>query len=529
MGFAAGFKVGRDAVSDGQKQRELREMREGIKLAMEAKPEQSVGFTAEQGAELEAAARRGDKVDVAYKDDGQGNQVFDRYVITPAVPQDGSGTAPASRDVAMQGVTDFMGQRTAGAIDDARLAAMRNQAVVNAVKQYDPVQGFSLQRQLQQDEREGLRFGREKKQWEQDDAYQTERKRLIEQSPVTQANNAYSAAMQDHQAKQAAWEQGGRQGPAPVAPAMPDVSPAQRMLALVPIMQHDFKYGKTNAEGMMQFDNKFSELQKEGYFAAVAAAHNGADAQTVARLFNASGKVKIPPGALRISDGKDAAGMPTRVLSFVDESTGETVRIDTASEAAAIGKLQAFRDDFFKSNANERGNQQLQIAKNADARAGASAATDLADKKAKADAAVALFKQRTPNATTAELEAVRRGIIDINPGDKNAPSEVKLAQAMVDARLVPDMRSGLERAITKKSQSAKEAYLDLMKPQGGIAPREEDVAVIMETAFGGEWRNKVMEPATPPKLDNVTDADIKATAKKYGVTEDEVRKRLKLQ
>jgi hypothetical protein len=94
--------------------------------------------------------------------------------------------------------------------------------------------------------------------------------------------------------------------------------------------------------------------------------------------------------------------------------------------------------------------------------------------------------------------------------DKNAPSEVKLAKAMVDAGLAPDMRTGLEMAITKKSQSPREAYLDLMKPSGGMMPNEEDVAKVMTATFGADWRTKVAGPDgkgkggqnNPPKVNS---------------------------
>lgn len=105
---------------------------------------------------------------------------------------------------------------------------------------------------------------------------------------------------------------------------------------------------------------------------------------------------------------------------------------------------------------------------------------------------MAIYKERNPNATRAELEAVRLGVIEAIPKvDDKAPSEVKLARAYVDAGLYPDMRTALEVATTKKPQSAKEDYRELMRPQNGIMPREADIAPIMEVMHGPNWREKI--------------------------------------
>ncbi len=57
-------------------------------------------------------------------------------------------------------------------------------------------------------------------------------------------------------------------------------------------------------------------------------------------------------------------------------------------------------------------------------------------------------------AIQAKLAAIQSGL----GGDKNAPSEVKLASAMLKAGMAPDMRSALEMAVTRKSNSPDEIH-----------------------------------------------------------------------
>ncbi len=84
------------------------------------------------------------------------------------------------------------------------------------------------------------------------------------------------------------------------------------------------------------------------------------------------------------------------------------------------------------------------------------------DAEAKANAAVALFKQNNPNATPADVDAVRRGVISAVPTiDANSPAQVKLAQALINAKVAPDMATGLRMAMQGVQKSRNDFYQDI--------------------------------------------------------------------
>jgi hypothetical protein len=84
------------------------------------------------------------------------------------------------------------------------------------------------------------------------------------------------------------------------------------------------------------------------------------------------------------------------------------------------------------------------------------------DAEAKANAAAALYKQNNPNATPADVEAVRRGVISAVPTiDANSPAQVKLAQALINAKVAPDMATGLRMAMQGVQKSRNDFYQDI--------------------------------------------------------------------
>lgn len=98
------------------------------------------------------------------------------------------------------------------------------------------------------------------------------------------------------------------------------------------------------------------------------------------------------------------------------------------------------------------------------AAANASDARTAAAASAKADAAVGYYKETHPDATQAQLAAVRSGVISAaTQVDGSAPSQVKLAQAMVSAGLEPNMSSALRRAMQSGDKTDAAIRADLYK------------------------------------------------------------------
>lgn len=162
-------------------------------------------------------------------------------------------------------------------------------------------------------------------------------------------------------------------------------------------------------------------------------------------------------------------------------------------------KLQNFAENEFRRHVHE---EQLKNARGQLALHGRQVAlqegkvkSDAEAEQAQRSAAVGLFKEQNPGATAAQLEAVRTGVMPALPDvGKNATAETKLAGALVAAGVAPDMKSALQMALTKKVESPSQVYLELSKPQGGIAPREADVAPIMEAVYGPNWRAAIKAP-----------------------------------
>ena len=74
--------------------------------------------------------------------------------------------------------------------------------------------------------------------------------------------------------------------------------------------------------------------------------------------------------------------------------------------------------------------------------------------QAQAAAGVALYKEKHPEATPAELEAVRTGVMSALPKvDANAPAEVKLAKAFKDAGIAKTDEEALRMATQSKADS----------------------------------------------------------------------------
>lgn len=517
--FFEGFNQGYGTVSKVLQDSEMR------KIASE-QPTTSEGFTAEQGDQLRAAAESG-QYDIAYDESKKG------YTVTPKA----GGEAGV---IAQQGVTDFMGQRTPGTMTPSQVNNAKTMAMAGVLKKFDPVRGMQMEQQAiagQRDEarftQEQQRFGREQKNWERQDEevakqkeYEEGRKGLFSSSRFGQNQQSYNQAMSDYQKRLADYEgakASGKTGPelglAPVAPARPEYSVGDALADRAALIDHDARFGKLDAKAFGEFTDLLNKVQSEGYEKTLRLAQSGGSIQEVAKSFNATGKVQFDPANV-ISDKmvKNKDGVETRVIQFKD-GQGNTRTINTVAELDSLGKAGEVFNRFYQSETNRRGNEQLQLSKNADARAATAATTEKDDKTAKAAAAVELFKQRNPNATAAELEAVRRGVIDINPDSKNAPSEVKLAQAMVNAGLAPDMRSGLEMALTKKTQDPGELHKEFVaagiknmaKPEDAVASADK----VMETMGYAKANGRWAMPAAPKAagVSFASEADAEKAAK----------------
>lgn len=139
-----------DRVADAfQEARDRRDMRS----IADAKPEQSQGFTAEDGQQLAAIASAKDENGNPYyklsaNEDGS-------YKVQTA-----NGSMPDAT-IAQRGVTDFMGQRTAGQMSEQQVNNVRQRAMAGVLMRRDPAAGARLMSDVTQQEQNDARFVQE--------------------------------------------------------------------------------------------------------------------------------------------------------------------------------------------------------------------------------------------------------------------------------------------------------------------------------------------------------------------------------
>lgn len=134
-GLETGYRMG-DIYQRGAERRALQE-------AATATPEQLQGYTAEQGAQLEAAAKSG-LYDIGMKTDESGN--FQGYTVTPKASPEMQGL------VAPGQVSEMYGQRYAGTLSPERIQSLRTGRMADVLAETDPVRAQQLRAQQAEQE-----------------------------------------------------------------------------------------------------------------------------------------------------------------------------------------------------------------------------------------------------------------------------------------------------------------------------------------------------------------------------------------
>lgn len=182
--------------------------------------------------------------------------------------------------------------------------------------------------------------------------------------------------------------------------------------------------------------------------------------------------VKLTPiefGQLAVANNKwqrgDYSGLSD--LAAIDKNLAGIV----AGTLKTNIELAKFNNEAGAAGANiQDRNIRTGLAVNADTRAGqahgvemSGKAADMANKVAEAQVRVAELLRKNPNASPAEIAAARTGQADPFKAtdDRNAPSEVKLAQAYMRAGLAPDLAAGLKLATQSKDYSPEKVRADI--------------------------------------------------------------------
>lgn len=150
--FEAGMRLAGDALDTYDSVRQKRDLRD----VMAAKAEGLSGYTQADGQQLEAIANAKDADgNAAYQLDARPDGSYGIKVRGA----DGSYADVGGAGIQQQRVTDFMGQRHAGELNQDNQDALRYRAAADIIGRSDPIRGLQMRRDIKRDERENEEFG----------------------------------------------------------------------------------------------------------------------------------------------------------------------------------------------------------------------------------------------------------------------------------------------------------------------------------------------------------------------------------
>lgn len=332
---------------------------------------------------------------------------------------------------------------------------------------------------------------RQQRARDEEDDYRRGRRELFANSTFGKSSAAYAKEVEEYQRKQEAYDEAVRRGDAgaiaPTKPLPPSVGPAEMLSDAAKLLLYDAEKGKATPESLMSFGNQMRKTMQEGIIQALRMAHGGAGVDAFVAEFNKQGEQKIDPSMVTDAGFVERGnGLKSRILK-IKQPDGSIATIDTL---ASLDSFQAAGDYF--QRATQTFTQQLAL--RADARAGAAEGRAQANFNAGAgqreaeaamgEAQAAVVNAKTPEeraAATDRLRLVREGLAAGAPmaDDKNAPAEVKLARATLQAGMHKDMAEALRFATSAKGKNPQELraeiYKEALKSANGNVPRAQKI------------------------------------------------------
>ncbi|HEX4843209.1 MAG TPA: hypothetical protein VFV57_06020 [Limnobacter sp.] len=448
MSFSAGFARGYGVMADAMDRKRKREQEDELKKISGAKVEKLdvVGKTADGMTQLD----ENDRPVVT----GQKFRLLDQEYDTTPTPQQQN----TAKSLAMAGV----------------------------IKQTDPAKGLELERGIRQQDRAERAQAAE-------DEYIAKRKEALGATRFSQQQAQYQNMLSEFQAKAEEAKKAKAQGidvPMPMEPEKPQYGLGAALADRAQLLALDAQYNKLSNEAFTQYADMYKKVQQEGYVDALKLARKGAPLTEVAKAFNASGETKFDPKDV-VSDQvvQSPNAPPTRVLKLKDGTV-----IDVLQELNDLGQADKIYTQFFQKETNRRAN-------NADSRAAASQSNALSDReeekrreKEARESSVELFMEQNPNASQAQIRAVRAGLMKPATGAEKGSFKFE-ADKYGDGGIAVQEMPGGAGVVTKIDKS------------GRVVSRQEIAA--------------------PGKAPSITKEEIEATAAQEGMTPEQVVEELK--
>lgn len=480
-GFAQGmaqgqsiFKTFNDQYERGQQKRELADI-------ASAKSEESTGFTPAQGLQLEELAKQGYQID------------FDKGANAYVAKNEAGDT----KSIAMSGVTDFLGERTAGSMTQGQQDSARMNAMAGVIGKTDPMRGLQLRSEARREQRSAVRDGREDKLWAQEDA-------------IASIDNGLGKEFQKSLT--------GPDGKPRAATADDYLAQSQKRITSLVAGGHAKAAGDELQKNLalmhakIQIDGKQRE---EAFSKASYAAANG-DYTPMQDAYN-----KYVPDGLRVTGvdvGKDGAITMNRTRG--DGSAAEPRKFKNQDELLATMNTLNNPMALYQYAGSEqqralqlkqdgRADEQLKISKSADQRAWAadgraasshSAAMD--DRQEVRSVREALAREADPNLTPTQLRAIRAGILQTPGADKsNAKYEfdpARLHKMFGDTSV--DALTGKE--MVKRNPAEEKKFLEFMGDNPAIRDLDEGLVKYNRSKTQAAKRERAQ---LPPRISGASE------------------------